>query len=137
MFVQSQDGTAAVVGGALVIVPPRTTGGPPCVRAEAGIDLLVPGQRAGPRPGRGASPTPTSTCACPTTRPQLEVRVDVTPDELLATMTVERVPGARYRLEDQPPNPTVTLRRLVAERIPCPEPSLDDLYGALADHGVV
>ena len=52
-------------------------------------------------------------------------------------MTVERVPGARYRLEDQPPNRTVTLRRLVAERIPCPEPSLDDLYGALADRGVV
>ncbi len=73
----------------------------------------------------------------PDDRPRLEVRVEVTPDELLATMTVERVPGARYRLEDQPPNTSVTLRRLVAERIPCPEPSLDDLYGALADHGVV
>ena len=136
VFVQSQDGTASVVGGALVIVPPEHDGRRAVVRSEAGIDLLVAGQAPGRGPVEAGSQAEVAV-HLPDDPPRLEVRVQLTPDELLATMTVERVPGARYRLEDQPPNRTVTLRRLVAERIPCPEPSLDDLYGALADHGVV
>ncbi len=134
--VQSQDGTAWVVGGALVILPPEHDGRRAVVRSETGIDLLVAGEEPGRGPVEAASRADVGV-HLPDDLPRLEVRVQVTPDELLATMTVERVPGARYRLEDQPPNRTVTLRRLVAERIPCPEPSLDDLYGALADHGVV
>ena len=136
VFVQSQDGTASVVGGALVIVPPEHGGRRAVVCSEAGIDLLVAGQAPGRGPVEAGGPAEVGV-QLPDDPPRLEVRVQVTPDELLATMTVERVPGARYRLEDQPPNRTVTLRRLVAERIPCPEPSLDDLYGALADRGVV
>jgi hypothetical protein len=136
VFVQSQDGTAAVVGGALVIVPPEHDGRRAVVRAEAGIDLIVPGGDASQGPLEVGSPAGVDV-RLPDDAPQIEVRVEVTPDELLATMTVERVPGARYRLEDQPPNRTVTLRRLVAGRIACPEPSLDELHEALADRSVV
>ena len=39
--VQSPDGTAAVVGGALVIVPPAHDGRPAVVRAEPGIELFA------------------------------------------------------------------------------------------------
>jgi hypothetical protein len=136
VFVQSQDGTAAVVGGALVIVPPAHDGRRAVIRAEAGIDLLVPGRDPGQGPVEALTDDDVDVWL-PDDVAKLEVRVDVTRDQLLATMTVERVPGARYRLEDQPPNRSITLRRLVAGRIPCPEPSLDDLYDALADRGVV
>ena len=136
VFVQSRDGTVAVIGGALVIVPPEHDGRRAVVRCDAGIDLVVPGSG----PGRG--PVEVASLAdiearLPDDAPTTEVRVEITADELLATMTVERVPGARYRLEDQPPNHTATLRRLVAGRIPCPEASPDDLHAALADRGVV
>ncbi len=136
VFVQSQDGTAAVVGGALVIVPPEHDGRRAVVRSETGIDLVVPGREAGHGPVEAASAADVDV-HLPDEPPKIEIRVEITPDELLATMTVERVPGARYRLEDQPPNRSVTLRRLVAERIACPEPSLDDLHEALAGRGVV
>ncbi len=136
VVVQSRDGTAAVVEGALAIVPPAHDARRAVLRAEAGIDLILPGHDAGQGPVDAAT-TADVDVRLPDDAPRLEVRVEVTPDQLLATMTVERVPGARYRLEDQPPNTSITLRRLVAGRIPCPEPSLDDLYEVLAEHGVV
>jgi hypothetical protein len=69
--------------------------------------------------------------------PSLGIYVDILPDGLVAMMRIERIPGARYRLEDQPSAPSVTLRRLLAERIPCPEPTREELDAALAAHGVV
>src|SRR5690348_7801652 len=134
--VQSLDGTAAVVGGDLVIVPPAHGGRPAEVRAEAGIELALAGHEPGPGPVAASAPGQVLVRLADDA-PRVEVRIEVTPDELLATMRVERIPGARYRLEDQPPNRAITLRRLVAERLPCAEPSVDDLRAALEAHGIV
>jgi hypothetical protein len=136
VVVQSQDGTAAVVGGALVVVPPAHDGRRAVVCSEPGIDLIVPGGESGHGPVE-ASTAADIEVRLPDDAPSLDIRVEIASDQLLATMSVERVPGARYRLEDQPPNHSITLRRLVAGRIACPEPSLDDLYSALADRDVV
>lgn len=134
--VQSPDGTAAVVGGALVIVPPAHDGRPASVRAEPGIELLAGGHGVGAGPVEAAAPGEIEV-RLPDDGARIEVQVSLTPDELGATMSVERLPGARYRLEDQPPNHAITLRRLVAERVPCAEPTLDDLRAALEAHGIV
>lgn len=133
---QSQDGTAAVVGGALVVVPPGPGGRRAVVRSEAGVELLAPGREPGQGPIEAGAPGEIDVRLYEDA-PRLDVRVTVTADELLATVAVERVPGARYRLEDQPPNQSITLRRLVAGRIACPAPTLHELRMALAEHGVV
>jgi len=134
--VQSLDGTAAVVGGDLVIVPPARDGRAAEVRAEAGIEITLAGHEAGPGPVEVSVPDDVQVRLTDDV-PRVEVRIETTPDELLATMSVERIPGARYRLEDQPANRSITLRRLVAERLPCPEPTVDDLRAALEAHGIV
>jgi hypothetical protein len=134
--VHSPDGTAAVVGGALVIVPPAHDGRPAVVRAEPGIELVADGRESGAGPVEAAAPGGVE-ARLTEDAPRVEVRIEVTRDELGATMSVERLPGTRYRLEDQPPNHAITLRRLVAERVPCAEPTLDDLRAALDAHGIV
>ena len=135
MHEERRDGTAAVRGGALVVTPPGPGGRPARVRGEAGVVLVAPDGRVVPEAelvdalGALVELTPLA--------PRLEVAVEIASDALSATMRVERVPGARYRLEDQPPNATIVLRRLVDERVPCPAPSVDDLRGTLQEHGVV
>ena len=120
----NRDGTAAVVLGALVVTPPSGEGRRAIVRAEPGIELSMPGLAAGVGP---VEPLTADDVAIHLAidDPELAIRVELSKDEQLATMRVERVPGARYRLDAQPPNRSIVLRRLVAERIPCPEPTID------------
>jgi hypothetical protein len=68
--------------------------------------------------------------------PRRVLHVEVASDRLTAALSVERVPGARYRLEDQPPNQEVLLRRVPVERTPCPPPSVAELRAALRERGV-
>ncbi len=117
----NQDGSAAVVGGVLTVTPPEGTGRPAVIRCEDGVVLSEDGRSA----------------HVADVAPQLTVHVEVARDELLATVSVERAPGARYRLADQPAGPSILIRKTLAERIPCPEPTLGDLYAALTAHGVV
>src|SRR5262245_42074752 len=135
MHDERRDGTAAVRGGALVVTPPASGGRPARVRGEAGVVLVAPDGRVVPEAelvdALGVL------VELPALAPRLEVAVEVAGDGLSATMRVERVPGARYRLEDQPPNTTIVLRRLVDERVPCPAPSVDELRATLEEHGVV
>src|SRR3954454_11289402 len=98
--VQSPDGTAAVVGGALEIVPPAHGGRPALLRAEAGIELRDAAGAATAGPIVAAAPGQVGVHLTDDP-PRVEVRIELTPDALGATMSVERIPGARYRLEDQ------------------------------------
>ncbi len=132
----TRDGTAAVVGGALVITAATGEGRPAVVRAEPGIDLVT----AGAAPSSGpveATDARSVEVRLTADEPRLEIRVTVSQDELLALLSVERIPGATYRLEDQPPNASIVLRRLVAERIPAPEATVAELQDALDAAGVV
>ncbi len=131
----NRDGTAAVVHGALVIGPPSGDGRRAVVRAEDGIVLRVAGEPEGTGPFDVLASSELA-INLRTEAPRVDVHVEVSRDELLATMRVERIPGARYRLEDQPPNHSIVLRRLVAERLPCPDPTADDLLAQLTVHGV-
>jgi uncharacterized protein len=116
-----QPGTAAVVDGVLVVTPPRGAGRPAAIACDPGIELTTDGTGAVVRDEF----------------PSLSVRAEVAPDELSATIAVERLPGARYRLADQSPGTSITLHRMVADRIPCPEPTREELLEALAAQGVV
>jgi hypothetical protein len=132
----NRDGTAAVVHGALVVTPPSGEGRRAVVRAETGIELSVPGAAAGQGPVEVLAAGDVAITLA-VEEPHVDVHVEVSRDELLATMRVERIPGARFRLEDQPANQSIELRRLVVERVPCVEPTLDDLAAQLQVHGVV
>jgi hypothetical protein len=131
----NRDGTAAVVHGALVIGHPIGAGRRAVVRAEDGVTLSVAGRPDGQGPCEllGASEV---TVTLPPDPPYADVHVEISRDRLLATMRVERIPGVRYRLEDQPPNHSIVLRRLVQDRIPCPDITLEDLMAHLSVHGV-
>jgi hypothetical protein len=116
-----QPGTAAVLDGILVVTPPSGAGRPAAITCEPGVELGADGV----------------TAIVHDEFPSLTIRVEVARDELTATVAVERIPGARYRLADQPPATAITLRRLVAERIPCPEPTFEELLVTLTHEGVV
>ena len=68
--------------------------------------------------------------------PRVETTVAVAADAMEARLTLQRNPGARYRLADQLPNRAVTLRRLVLERIACPPPSRLAVDAAIAGAGI-
>jgi uncharacterized protein len=131
----AHDGTAAVRAGVLVVGAPAPGGQPARVGGEAGVELLLHGL---PVDGAVDVPEPEALAVrLPDLEPRLAIEVTVTADRLSASMRVERVPGARYRLEDQPANREVVVRRLVDERLPCPGPTPDELRDALIRHGVV
>ena len=136
MQAERRDGTAAVVGGVLVVTPPAPGGRPARVRGEAGVELVRTGASE-PVDELELVAAGEVEVRLPDVAPRADVEVEVSPDALSATIRVDRVPGARYRLEDQPPNRDVVLRRLVHERIPCPPPTAQALRATLVRNGVV
>ena len=135
MPAQRRDGTAAIRDGVLVVTPPAPGARPAVLRGSPGVKIAHGngGPDTGPVEVVAAGDVRIS---LPPDEPRLVARVEVAADELTADLVVERLPGVRYRLEDQPPNHEVVLRRVPSDRTPCPVPTVDALMGVLQDHGV-
>ena len=129
------EGTIAVVGGRIAVQPSLPGERPPLLDWEDGVIVLVdglpPAER--PHPARFGEQIEAS---APPDEPRVETTVAVAADAMEARLTLQRNPGARYRLADQLPNRAVTLRRLVLERIACPAPSRLAVDAAIAAAGI-
>ncbi len=136
---QSRHGTLAVSGGRVVVEHADAGGRDPELDWEDGIVVLVDGLPPVSRPcpilyGQ------TVEAVTPDDEPRAELFAELSRDRMGATLSVERHPGGRFRLEDQPANRALQLRRLLVERVPCPPPSLEAvdafLYARGITHGV-
>jgi hypothetical protein len=131
----NRDATAGVAGGILMIRPAEGSGRAAVIDAAEGIELVANGVVVdSPAAAAAAGEVEAFALDDP---PSLTIRVEISRDAMVATANVERTPGARYRLEDQPQNRRITLRRRVVERLTCPQLTLAQIAAALAAEGVV
>ena len=135
----ARNGTLAVSGGRVVVEHADAGGRDPELDWEDGVVVLVDGLPPVARPcpilyGQ------TVEAVTPDEEPRVELFAELSRDRMGATLSVERHPGGRFRLEDQPANRALQLRRLLVERVPCAPPSLEAvdafLYGRGITHGV-
>ncbi len=133
---RARGGTLAVVGGRVLVEPADAGGRDPMLDWEDGVVVLVDGVPPTARPcpivyGQSVEAT------TPDEDPRIELFAELSRDAMAATLSVERHPGGRFRLEDQPPNRDLVLRRLLVERIPCPAPDAATVHAFLAARGIV
>jgi uncharacterized protein len=119
---RARHGTLAVIGGRVVVEPAGAGGRDPELDWEDGVIVLVDGLPPISRPcpvlyGQSVE------AFAPDEESRIELFAELSRDEMAATLSVERHPGGRFRLEDQPANRELVVRRLLVERIPCPPPS--------------
>jgi hypothetical protein len=136
---RGRDGTLAVSGGRVVVEHADAGGRDPELEWEDGIVVLVDGLPPVARPCQILYGQSVEAFA-PDDEPRVELFAELSRDLMAATLSVERHPGGRFRLEDQPANRVLSLRRLLVERIPCapPTPEAIDafLYARGITHGV-
>ena len=124
----------SVVGGRLVL-DADPDGAPAVVIPGDGVTIRRNGQDVGGRielhslEGIEVDPG--------TVPPATSVVVDLSADGLSARMTVARVPGLRYALEDRAPAQELILTRTLIERLEAPAPTEADAQAALAEAGGV
>ena len=118
------EGTIAVVGGRIAVQPALPGERPPLLDWEDGVIVLVdglpPAER--PHPVRFGEQIEAS---APPDEPRVETTVAVAADAMEARLTLQRNPGARYRLADQLPNRSrdPAQARARADRLPAAEPA--------------
>jgi hypothetical protein len=133
---RARNGTLAVVGGRVVVESASPGGRDPELDWEDGIVVLIDGVPPASRPcpvlyGQSIE------ALVPDEEPRVELFVELSRDEMSATLSVERHPGGRFRLEDQLPDRALVIRRLIVERIPCPAPTAELVDTFLYARGVV
>ena len=136
---RARNGTVAVVGGRVIVEPATPGGRDPEIDWEDGVVVLIDGLPPASRPcpvlyGQSVE------ALVPDEEPRVELFVELSRDEMSATLSVERHPGGRFRLEDQLPNRELVIRRLIVERVPCAAPTAElvdaFLYARGVTHGV-
>ena len=133
---RARNGTLAVVGGRVVVEPASPGGRDPELDWEDGVVVLIDGVPPVSRPcpvlyGQSVE------ALVPDEEPRVELFAELSHDEMSATLSVERHPGGRFRLEDQLPNRQLVIRRLLVERVPCPPPTAQLVDAFLYARGVV
>lgn len=128
-------GLVAVQGGKVVVRIPHPESARPSIAPGAHVSLVVNGRPvtestavdAGDEVVVEAVPEP----------PQVEVLVEVTQGGLEAVARVSRRPGVRYRINDAPFAPQVTISATPVGRIDPPPLAREQVLEALAKAGVV
>ncbi len=133
---RARHGTLAVAGGRVVVEPADAGGRAPLLDWEDGVVVEIDGLPPVSRPCNVLYGQSVEAWA-PDEEPRSEFFVELSRDAMGATLSVERHPGGRYRLEDQPPNQQLVIRRLLVERIPCPSPDAERVHAFLASRGIV
>jgi uncharacterized protein len=133
---RARDGTLAVSRGRVLVEPADPGGRAPLLDWEDGVAVLIDGLPPVSRPCQVLYGQSVEAWA-PDTEPHTELFAELSRDAMAATLSVERHPGGRFRLEDQPPNRELVLRRLLVERVPCPAPDAEQVSAFLACHGIV
>jgi hypothetical protein len=133
---RARHGTLAVVGGRVVVEAADAGGRAPLLDWEVGVVVQIDGLPPVSRPCNVLYGQSVEAWA-PDEQPRTEFFAEVSRDAMAATLSVERHPGGRFRLEDQPPNRELVLRRLLLERIPCPAPGAERVHAFLAARGIV
>ncbi|MEO9174302.1 MAG: flagellar assembly protein A [Gaiellales bacterium] len=133
---RARNGTLAIVGGRIVVEPAEPGGRDPEIDWEDGVFVLIDGLPPRSRPcpvlyGQSVE------ALAPDEKPRVELFAELSRDEMAATLSVERHPGGRFRLEDQPANRELVVRRLLVERIPCAPPAGDVADTFLYERGIV
>lgn len=128
------DGRVAVEAGRVVVFPPSGRGRLPLLRVGPHVRLLINGQEV----RRMSVVTATDRIEAQPVHdePACHVRVEVSANAMQAILHVERVPGARYALLDQPPATELTLAAVAVATLPAPAPSPESIRSALAESGV-
>ena len=116
---KARHGTLAVVGGRVVVEPADAGGRAPLLDWEDGVVVLIDGLPPVSRPCNVLYGQSVEAWA-PDEEPRTEFFAELSRDAMGATLSVERHPGGRFRLEDQPPNRELVIRRLLVERVPVP-----------------
>jgi hypothetical protein len=124
------------VGGRVLVEPADAGGRAPLLDWEDGVVLEIDGLPPVSRPCNVLYGQSVEAWA-PDEEPRTEFFVELSRDAMAATLSVERHPGGRFRLEDQPPNRELVIRRLLVERIPCPTPDAERVHSFLAGRGIV
>jgi hypothetical protein len=133
---RARHGTLAVVGGRVVVEPADAGGRAPLLDWEDGVVVEIDGLPPVSRPCNVLYGQSVEAWA-PDEEPRTEFFAELSRDAMGATLSVERHPGGRFRLEDQPPNRELVIRRLLVERIPCPAPDAERVHAFLAARGIV
>jgi uncharacterized protein len=133
---RARNGTLAVSGGRVVVEPADAGGRAPLLDWEDGVAVLIDGLPPVSRPCQVLYGQSVEAWA-PDAEPRIELFAELLHDDMAATLSVERHPGGRFRLEDRPPNRELVIRRLLVERIPCPAPDADRVHAFLASHGII
>jgi hypothetical protein len=133
---RARNGTLAVAAGRVVVEPASPGGRDPELDWEDGVVVLIDGLPPVSRPcpvlyGQAVE------ALVPDEEPRVELFAELSRDAMSATLSVERHPGGRFRLEDQLPNRKLVLRRLLVERIPCAAPTAELVDAFLYARGVV
>lgn len=133
---RARHGTLAVVGGRVLVDPADAGGRAPLLDWEDGVVVLIDGLPPVSRPCNVLYGQSVEAWA-PDEEPRAELFAELSRDAMSAKLSVERHPGGRFRLEDQPPNRELTIRRLLVERIACPAPDAERVHAFLASRGVL
>src|SRR4030088_2668061 len=133
---RARHGPLAAVGARVVVDPADAGGRAPLLDWEVGVVVQIDGLPPVSRPCNVLYGQSVEAWA-PDEEPRTEFFVEISRDAMAATLSVERHPGGRFRLEDQPPNRELVLRRLLLERIPCPAAGAERVHAFLAARGIV
>jgi hypothetical protein len=133
---RARNGTLAVSGGRVVVEAADPGGRAPLLDWEDGVAVLIDGLPPVSRPCQVLYGQSVEAWA-PDAEPRIELFAELSHDAMAATLSVERHPGGHFRLEDQPPNRDLVLRRLLVERVPCPAPDSERVHAFLASRGIV
>jgi hypothetical protein len=133
---RARAGTLAVSRGRVLVDPADAGGRAPLLDWEDGVAVLIDGLPPVSRPCQVLYGQSVEAWA-PDVEPHCELFAELSRDAMAATLSVERHPGGRFRLEDQPPNRELVLRRLLVERVPCPAPDAERVFAFLASRGIV
>lgn len=133
---RARHGTLAVTGGRVVVEAADAGGRAPLLDWEDGVVVVIDGLPPVSRPCNVLYGQSVEAWA-PDEEPRTELFAELSRDAMGATLSVERHPGGRFRLEDQPPNRELVIRRLLVERVPCPAPDPERVDAFLASRGIV
>lgn len=130
--VADRDGTIALIQGQVIVVPPQGKGSFPTIAPGQGVDIWVEGHLI-------KEPTVVTAATGVKIKPWIrtgkrQIKVEISPDKLQATVQVQYDPGERYSLPDLSPTSKAVVVGIKEEGLP--PVTVDDVRAELAAHKI-